>query len=489
MKLKLKNLELGAGRPVAFLNPNSAKKMNIHVNDRIEISEKNKKLIAVVDIVKGLVTPEEIALSKEATSYLNEKSNQLVEVSPALEPKSTLYLAKKLKGKTLTSSEISEIVNDIVYNALTEAEIAYFVSAVYEYGMNFNETIALTKAMWKTGRTLSWHSKKIFDKHSIGGIAGNRTTPIIVSICASAGVVMPKTSSRAITSSAGTADVMETITNIDFPPEKLKKIVKKTNACLAWGGTLGLAPADDKLIRVERLLNLDPQAQLIASIMAKKLAAGSTHVLIDIPFGEEAKVSKQEAEKLKKLFIKVGNYFKIQIKVLLTDGSQPIGNGIGPILEMIDVLSVLKRQNPPKDLEEKSLFLAGEILEFAGKAKKGKGKELASSILESGAAYKTFQKIISAQGKKDFSPILAKYKAQIRAQHQGSISSIKNKVINYIGRILGCPLDKSSGIYIHKHKSENIKKGDIILTLYSQSSKKLREALDYLKSNPAFKVY
>src|SRR3989344_847077 len=314
--------------PVAFLHQNSAKSMNIHVGERIEVSADREKALVVVDIVQGLVKENEIAFSNEITSYIKLKSG-FVYVSPAFSPLSTRFIFKKLKAKELNKEEIHSIIFDIVNNSLTEAEIAYFVSAVYENGMSFKETYYLTEAMSNTGKKIKWDSNKIADKHCIGGIPGNRTTPIVVSICAVAGIVMPKTSSRAITSASGTADVIETVAKVDLSLDELKSVVKKTNACLAWGGSLGLAPADDKLIRVERLLNVDPEAQLIASILAKKIAAGSKHVLIDIHYGFGAKVSHSEAKKLGEKFISVGKKFKLNIKIILTDGSQPIGNGIG----------------------------------------------------------------------------------------------------------------------------------------------------------------
>lgn len=488
MKLKLKEMSLGAGRPVAFLNDEDARELNIHIGDRIEISKNGGKIIAIVDVLKKFLKKGEISLSEEIVSYLNLKKGCNVEVSLALEPKSSILITRKLQGRVLAKNEIYTIVRDIVNNALTEAEIAYFVSGVYKNGMSLEETIYLTEAMYKTGEIIKWHTKDIVDKHSIGGLAGNRTTPIIVSICASAGVVMPKTSSRAITSASGTADVMETVTNVDFSVSKLKSIVKKTNACLAWGGSLGLAPVDDKLIRVERLLNLDPESQLIASILAKKLAVGSKYVLIDIPYGKFAKVDLKRAKELKRKFIAIGKHFKLKINVVLTDGSQPIGNGIGPVLEMQDVIRVLKRQNPPKDLENKSVFLSGIILEMAGRAKKGKGQAMAREILYSGRAFKKFNEIIFAQGKKYVDLTPAKFSYNIKAKSNGRIISIDNKIINLLGRILGCPIDKSSGLYLYKHNSQAVRKGEILVSLYSESKKKLAEAIRFFEEQKPIKI-
>ncbi len=472
-------MNLEAGRPIAFINKNFAEKFNIYEGNRIEINYKKKRLIIIVNIVERFLNDKEISFSKEAVSFLKIRKGAEIDVSLAIEPRSTRYILKKLNNKELKKNEIYSIVEDIVSNALNEAEIAYFVSGVYHNGMTLKETIYLTEAIAKTGKILKWKEKKIADKHSVGGIPGNRTTPIVVSICAAAGIIMPKTSSRAITSAAGTADVVETLANVTLSDNKLKKVVKKTNACLVWGGSLGLAPADDKLIKVERLLNLDPEPQLLASIIAKKIAAGSNYVLIDIPNGENSKVSEEGALNLKKKFLKIGKHFKLNLSVVLTDGSQPIGNGIGPVLEMRDVLRVLKRENSPKDLEEKSIFLASEILEMMDKAKKGQGRKLAQEILDSGRALKKFEEIISAQGRKKEKLKPGKFYCNIESKYETKIRSIDNKNINMLARILGCPTNIGAGIYLYKHKNERINKGEKLLTIYSESEKKINEGLRF----------
>ena len=293
---------------------------------------------------------------------------------------------------------------------------------------------------------------------------------------------MPKTSSRAITSAAGTADTVESIAPVNLTIEELKRVVKKTGACLAWGGSLGLAPADDKLIRVEKLLRVDPESQLIASILAKKVSVGSTHVLIDIPYGNGAKVSKENGERLGKLFISLGKKLGLKVKIILTDGREPIGNGIGPVLEMKDVIKVLKQDNGPMDLENKSIFLAGNILEMVGKAKKSEGVPKAREILRSGQAYKKFAEIIIAQGGDPKTWLQeAKYNHTIVSKHAATIEKISNQDINYLARIAGCPLDKSSGVYLYKHVGERLNPGERLITIFSESKSKLREAIRFFK--------
>ena len=479
MKLKIKKFMVDAGRPVIFLHEKTAKKFDLHVGDKVEIKKNKKRIIAVLDIIIDFLHGGEIALSRDILNYISLNAGDIVEVNPIASSSSSLYIAKKMHGEKLNREEIYCIVKDIVSNLLTESEIAYFVSAVYDRGFDMNETIYLTEAIYKTGNTLSWKNRNIADKHSIGGIPGNRTSPIVVSICAAAGLTIPKTSSRAITSAAGTADVMEVITKVDFPETELQKIVNKTGGCLAWGGSLGLAPADDKLIKVERILNVDPESQLISSIIAKKLAVGSKYVLIDIPYGKGAKVSKSEGLRLKRKFLIMAKHFDMKIRVVLTLGNQPIGNGIGPVLEMIDILKVLKRSLGPKDLEKKSIFLAGQLLEMLGKVKIGDGEKLAEKILDSGEAFKKFNEIINAQGRKNFKLVPAKFKKTIFSSKKGRIKEIDNKMINNIGRKLGCPVDKRAGIYIYKHLGNKVNKRDEIITFYAESTTKLKDAISF----------
>ena len=486
MHVRIKSLNFSAGKPIVFISESDARKINLHAGGRVVIKKDHRQEIGVANIVYDFLKKGEISLSQDLVKRLGAKSGNFVDIDLLLPSKSSEFIKEKLKCDPYSKDELRKIIKDVVNNALTEAELAYFVSGVSYCSMSLKEIRFLIDAIVKTGQTIKWPYKMVADKHSIGGIPGNRTTPIVVSICAAAGIIMPKTSSRAITSAAGTADVIESIAKVDFPISELKKIVHKTGACLAWGGSLGLAPADDRLIQVEKLLNLDPEPQLIASILAKKIAVGSTHVLIDIPFGIGAKVSRREAEELAQKFLKIGKELKLKIKTVLTDGTQPIGNGIGPIEEIKDVIRILKRDNPPKDLEKKSLFLASHLLEMLGKAKKGKGLILAKEILHSGKALKKFEEIITAQrGRINHLP-KAKYQHAIDAKKSGTIASISNHKINHIGRLAGCPEDKPAGLYLHKHVNEHIKKGQPLMTIYSNSRLKLANAVNFAKENNVF---
>ncbi len=482
MKLKVKNLRWLAGRPVVILAPNTAKALNVHVNERVGLTYRKNKFYAVVDIFSNLISEDEIGLSEEVVSFLPLKNKSLIEVFPADVFLGGQIIKKKLSGKPLSEEEIHILISEISQNNLTESEIAFFVSAEKNHGMNKKELIALTNSMIKTGNKIDFGKKIVADKHCIGGIAGNRTTPLVVAICAAAGLTMPKTSSRAITSAAGTADTMETMARVDFSQKELIEIVKRAGACLVWNGSLNLSPSDDKIIHVERLLNLDVEPQLIASIMSKKIAAGSNRILIDIPYGGGKMPTIKKAKELGKKFELLGRKFKVKLKVIYTVGNQPIGDGIGPVLEMIDIINVL-RGDGPEDLKEKSIFLAANLLKLCDFKN---SEELARKILESGRAYEKFKEIVNTQNrdqkfeKRVKKLKLAKFSKTFIVNKDKEIRRIDNKKINLLCRVLGAPQTKTAGVYLHK-KLGRVEKGDKIITLYSESEDKLKDALRYFE--------
>jgi putative thymidine phosphorylase len=491
MELKVKILNWSAGIPVAMLNEDTANLIGVKTNGRIFIrtlSKNSQGVSTIVDTAKSLVGKKEVAISSELKERLSLNSGQKVDIDLSPNPKSLTFIKNKMNNQRLSQKEINEIIWDITKNALSEAEIALFISAMYEKGMNMQETIYLINAILNSGQKLKWKGKLVVDKHSIGGIPGNRTTPIVVAICAAAGLIMPKSSSRAITTAAGTADVIETIARVEFSMKELKKIVEKTGACLIWGGSLEIVPADEKIITIEKMLNIDPESQLLASIMSKKLALGANYILIDIPYGKTAKVDRKKGLELKRKFEYLGRYFKKKLLVVLTKGDEPIGNGIGPVLEIFDILKILKRsENRALDLEKKSVFLAGQIFEMTKKSKKGQGIKLAKEMLDSGKALKKFSEIIKAQGGTIDHLKPAKFKKDILMRKTGKIAWIDNKKINSMARIAGSPFDKSAGLYLYKHVGDKLNKGEKIITIYSESKSRLKETIRFFDSQKPIK--
>ncbi len=485
MKLEVKDMDISSGGAlIAVLNEKDAEKMDLHSRDRVKIIKKGKIETVLLNIGESekAVGKGKIGLYEEVLKSLRLKEGNKIEMSPARKPLSIDYIKKKLDGFKLTKKEIEQIVWDTVHNKLSQIELTYFVSACYSNKLDLEETTLLTKAMTSHGDILKIKRHPILDKHCIGGVAGNRTTMLIVPILAAAGVTIPKTSSRSITSPAGTADTMEVLANVSLHIKKMKKIVEKTNGCIIWGGALNLAPADDKIITVERPLAIDAKSQLLASVMAKKASVSATHVLVDIPTGKGSKSpTKKKALQLKKDFESLAKKIGIKVKVIITDGKQPIGNGIGPCLEARDVLWVLKNDSRgPADLRKKSLIMAGIMLEIAGKAKKGKGLEMAKDILESGKAYRKMVEIIRKQGKRIVNPgkiRLGKVSYDVRAKRKGVVKEVNNRAISKIARVAGAPDDKGAGVYLYKHVGDGVKKGDKLFTVYCYNENKL----DYAK--------
>lgn len=486
MKLEIKDVKISAGGTlVVILNQKDAEKHDIHALERIKLTTKNKSIIALVNISNHGIKQGQIGLFTEVLKYLNVKNKEHVHIQPAPRPLSVWSIKKKLDGKTLQTEEINSIVKGILDNSLTTIDLTYFISGVYTKGFNIDETTSLTNAIVNYGGKIEHKHKMLLDKHCIGGVAGNRTTMIVIPIVAAAGYPLIKTSSRSITSPAGTADTMEVFAPVTLSKEHIQRIVKKINACMVWGGTFELASADDIIINIERVLSLDPRGMLLASIMAKKKAVGATHVLIDIPYGRGAKLeTKHEAKLLKNQFNQLGKKIGIKTKIIITDGTQPIGNGIGPVLEARDVLAVLSGSGP-EDLRKKVLIMAGELLKLAGHKKP---YETATEMLESGKALKKFKQIIIAQGGKHNLSIAeltpGKYYKTITAPQKGIITHIDNKRISKAARIAGAPKDKKAGIYLHLKKGMHVNKGDVMYSIYSENPKKLEYALEYIATEP-----
>jgi AMP phosphorylase len=489
MKLRVKDMDIATGGvQVVILNQEDAKLFDLHHMDRVRVKKGRKSSIAVLDIAESskAVPRGWIGFFEEVLSSLGVKHGDFVNFSLENKPESLSFIRKKLDGYELSSDELHSIVKDIVDDKLTSIELTSFVVANYANGMSDRETVAMTKSIANTGSRLlvEQHAEcPIVDLHSIGGVPGNRTTMIVVPIVVAAGLMFPKTSSRAITSPAGTADTMEVLCSVTLPLKKLRSLLSKVGGFIVWGGAMNLAPADDKIIRVEYPLQIDAEGQMLASIMAKKASVSATHVLIEIPIGEGTKVKDfRHARHLKRRFEDLGKELGMCVLVRIFKGSEPVGNGIGPALEARDVLWVLQlHKNAPRDLRRKSVELAGELLEFCGCVKRGKGKKKASEILDSGRAYEKMKDIIRAQGGSVLSAeqvSLGKFSLDVRSAKPGVVKHIDNIHIAKIARLAGAPSDKGAGIFLHKHVDDRVKKGDLLLTIYAQSKHKLSYALD-----------
>jgi len=406
-------------------------------------------------------------------------------------------IKKKLVGKRLNYDEIYSIMDEIANEKLSPVLTTYFAAAGFKEGFSDEELYSLTKAMVATGPRLKFPGI-VADKHSAGGVAGTRTTMIVVPIIAAAGYKIPKTSTRAITSPAGTADTMEVVAPVTFTTAQITNIVNKVGGCIVWGGHVGLAPADDILIQVERPLAFESYDKIIVSVMAKKIASGANHLVLDLPVGPTMKIQHfKDAELMSRKFIMLGKRFKIKVVVDINEIRQNAGRGIGPVLEARDVFEVLEQApGRPLALEAKALRLAGKLLSLCFADTPGKkdmdGEEAARELLTSGKALKKMREIIRAQGgHSDVTSsklVPGKYVYEHKAPRRGMISGMNNQQITVICRILGCPTDKKAGMYLNRKLEERVDKGDILATIYSSDKWRLKEAAETLKSMPVYAV-
>lgn len=453
-KLTLKHLGIDTYKEaVIFIRKDChvCRSEGFEVHARVKIHLNNKDILATLyTIDNGLLDHYEASLSEYAWQLLDAREGDEIHLSHPRPLQSLSFVRSKVYGEILDQNKIEHIIEDISKGRYSDIHIATFLAACAGGRLNDDEIIELTKAMITAGDRLSWPGEMIVDKHCVGGLPGNRTTLIVVPIVAAFGLIMPKTSSRAITSPAGTADTMETLAPVDLNINSMRKVVEQEGGCIVWGGAVDLSPADDILIRVEKVMDVDSEGQLIASVLSKKIAAGSTNIIIDIPVGPTAKVrSLNTADSLSKLFKKVAQALNINVEIIVSDGIQPIGRGIGPALEAIDVLEVLQNTSgAPQDLRDRALTIAGKIIEFSPDVKSGMGKQIATKILNDGSAWKKFQSICNAQGGLREPPI-AKFIHSVTAKHCGRITAIDNRQIARLAKLAGAPHDKSAGIFLH----------------------------------------
>lgn len=380
---------------------------------------------------------------------------------------------------------MDNIVRDVAAGNYADVHLAAFLTASSAMPLDDEETYFLARAMVESGECLQWSAPVVVDKHCLGGLPGNRTTPIIVAIAAACGLTMPKTSSRSITSPAGTADTMAMLAPVELDIAAMKRVVAKEGGCLAWGGAVSLAPADDIFIAVERTLDIDPQGQLIASVLSKKVAAGATHVVIDIPVGPTAKIrNAATAHSVTQCLARTAERFGIKLLCVETDGSQPVGYGVGPALEAMDILAVLQDMpGAPDDLRSRACFLAGAVLELGGAAKIGDGKRLAEETLLSGKAWQKFERICIAQGGLR-QPGVATLRQPVLSFHDGRVIHIDNRKIAQLAKLAGAPDVPTAGIRMEVRLGDEVTMGQPLLTVHAEAPGDMSYALAYARSNP-----
>ena len=436
-------------------------------------------------VTSDLLGPMEIGLSEAAWRRLCVEDGDELAVCHPPPLESLTGLRRRIFGERLSERGYAALVGDIVAGRYTDAHLAAFIAASAAFPLDLTETTHLTNAMVNSGQRISWSRPLVIDKHCVGGLPGNRTSPIVVAIAAAAGLIIPKTSSRAITSPAGTADVMEVLMKVDLDIPHVRKVVEAEGGCLVWGGRMELSPADEVLARMGRMLEMDVEGQLVASILSKKVAAGATHVVIDIPVGPTAKVrTPAAAASLIERLVAVGRALDLEVRCLVSDGLQPVGRGIGPALEARDVLAVLGREpDAPTDLRERALAVAGLVLELGRLASGGGGVQLARTILDDGRALKKFERIRRAQGGVR-APTDAPLRRDWPAPTSGALVHINNRKLARVAKLAGAPDVKAAGLVRHVSLGASVVAGEPLMTVHSAAEGELQYALDYARANP-----
>lgn len=425
----------------------------------------------------ALLAGDEIGLSIESFQALGVAEGSAVSIRRTPSPASRHALMQKVNGGELSEAQYGMLLRDITEGRYSDSEITAFLVTATQH-LSDAEVLALGKVRSSFSKPIVWDEKIVVDKHSMGGIPGSRITLLVVPIVAAFGLAMPKTSSRAITSAAGTADAMETVARVDLDAIDVRRCVAEARACIAWNGRLNHSVIDDVMNAITRPLGLDSNRWSVASILSKKLSAGATHVIVDLPFGPRAKLKTEaEARMLAQLFERTGTGLGLHVAAFATDGSKPIGRGIGPALEVRDVGWVLDgHPDAPQDLREKALFFASRILAWdPAVGHQAKGRRIAEELLASGAARAAFEKIITAQGRQV--PVLpATLTVTVRALQAGKISTIDGWAVAEVARRAGAPQDKSAGIDLLCHVGQNIKSGQPLYLIHSASVNDLEAA-------------
>ena len=457
---------------------------------RVRLQSGERRIIATLyQIDSELLSLEEIGLSESAWRRLQVNEGDLVHIAHP-QPLDSLGLVRgRIYGKRLGREDMHRIIADIAAGRYADVHLSMFLTAMATQTPDDDELVNLTEAMVNAGDRLHWDRDIIADKHCVGGLPGNRTTPLVVAMVTACGLWMPKTSSRAITSPAGTADTMETLAPVDLDLGRMREVVEKEGGCVAWGGAVRLSPVDDMLIRVARLMDLDAEGQMVASVLSKKVAAGSTHLVLDIPVGPTAKVrSHEEAEELSRRLQGVAAAFGLTLRVLITDGNEPVGRGIGPALEARDLLAVLRNEDgQPRDLRKRAVRLAGAVLELTGAAAEGVGESMAEATLTDGRAWSKFQAICNAQGGLREPPVAAR-RHEMTTSSQGEVVSIDNRRLAQVAKLAGAPAAPAAGVEIHVKLGHPVDTGQTLYTIHAETAGELNYAREFAETNGIIKI-
>ena len=483
--LRIKNLDIGEDNDFNIvLNRKDAERLGVREGEIAVVGLGEVELYANVMESDSKVMEGEVGLFEEIWKQYGVDNGASVFLDIPEPSKSLEAISKKLLGHDLTQQDLEMIMSDVGSRKLRETEIAFFVSTFFNPGFNDNEIYWMTKGMAESGDILSFkgirgNGELVADKHSIGGVAGKAITPTLVPILVAGGLIVPNTSTRAITSPAGTSDILEVVMPVALSKEQVMDVVKKTGGCMFWGGSLSISPADDVIINVERSLRIQEFQKVLVSIVAKKVSMGVTNILIDLPYGKGSKIERvDDVSMLDREFKKLFKKFNIQCETIKRVVKGPDGRSVGPNLEIREALRILEREEHKcVELEAVILEMATRLFESTKVVERGKGKKFAQELLDSGKALEKFWEIAFAQGavKKVESGDIryGRLEYDLVSDRDGVVKSIDNTGLVSIARALGNPKIKEAGLYVHKMPGESVKKKDKLITIYATTENRL----------------
>lgn len=409
-------------------------------------------------------------------------------------------IQKKKNGETLTKEEIDFMITDYVAGKIPDYQMSAMLMAIYFNGMENEELAAFTLAMRDSGDLvdLSPIEGIKVDKHSTGGV-GDKTTLIVGPIVAACGVPVAKMSGRGLGFTGGTLDKLESISGfcIDLSAEEFFETVKKTGISVI-GQTGNLAPADKLLYALRDVTaTVDSIPLIAASVMSKKLAAGSDKIVLDVTTGSGAFMKNtRDAKKLAKHMVAIGNHAGKETVAILTGMEEPLGFAIGNNMEVKEAIEVLKGDGP-EDVKEVSVALAGMMLSLGlENVSHSQGKRMAKKVLSSGQAFEKFKEMVQAQGgdiryveHPEFFERDA-FEGEVLAAEDGFLSGMDTEKIGVVAGLLGAGretkdsvIDMSAGIYLEKKIGDTVKKGEPIAICYAGTKEKLNRGMAMFESS------
>ncbi len=407
-------------------------------------------------------------------------------------------ILKKRNGEELTDDEIAFFIDGYTKGEIPDYQASALMMAIFYKGMTDRETVCLTDRMAHSGDTvdLSRFGEMSVDKHSTGGV-GDKTSLIVAPIVASLGGKVTKMSGRGLGHTGGTVDKLESISgyNTSLSPDAFLSQVERVGMAII-GQTGNLTPADKKLYALRDVTaTVDSIPLITSSIMSKKIAAGSHNIVLDVKVGSGAFMkTPRDAEILAEKMVQIGKACGRNIAAVITDMDSPLGNNVGNALEVAETVSVLKNEKKG-DLRDVSVALATEMVSLVFGLAHDEAEKKVVAAIEDGSAFEKMKEWIAAQGG-DVSQIedtsllpRAKFGFDVLSDADGYITEMNAEEIGKASVMLGAgraskedKIDYAAGIVIHKKVGDEVKKGDLIATLYYNNSSPDNAAKCYLSA-------